>query len=142
VKEYELSGAVDKVIALSYATDSAQMQRFRDVFHPELEIGHYPPQELRALSSSFPVSYYIIGDTVRMKINGELPCSYVFENKQGRKKRQTLGFVENFFFKLCFGLKILLPLHPKILSQICTKFVTKTKKKILRNQLKSKQLLG
>jgi uncharacterized membrane protein YphA (DoxX/SURF4 family) len=78
LKEYESSGSVDKVIALSYVTDSTQMQWFHNVFYPQFEIKHYPPQELFALTSSFPVSYYITGDIVRMKIRGELPCSYVF----------------------------------------------------------------
>jgi hypothetical protein len=85
LKEYEPSGVVDKVIALSYVTDSAQMRRFRDVFNPRFEIKHYPPQALFAFTASFPVSYYITNDTVRMKINGELPCSYVFQRNLEKK---------------------------------------------------------
>jgi uncharacterized membrane protein YphA (DoxX/SURF4 family) len=78
LKQYERSGVVDKVIALSFAADTPAEKKFRSIFHPDFQIKNYPPKQLFRLTSQFPTSYYIQNDTVRLEIRGALPCGYIF----------------------------------------------------------------
>jgi uncharacterized membrane protein YphA (DoxX/SURF4 family) len=87
LKQYERSGVVDKVVALSYAADTLVEKKFRSIFHPGFQIKNYPPKQLFRLTSRFPTSYYIKNDTVRLEIRGLLPCGYVLLqqlNKYGK----------------------------------------------------------
>jgi hypothetical protein len=77
LKQYEQAGVVDKVVALSFATDTLAAEKFRSIFHPSFQIKNHHPKQLFRLTSQFPTSYYIRNDTVRLEIRGVLPCGYV-----------------------------------------------------------------
>ena len=81
LKQYERLGVADRVIALSFFTDSATMDRFNYLFAPNFEIKNHPPEQLFRLSNSFPVSYYIKNKTVQMEIRGLLPSGYLLRNE-------------------------------------------------------------
>ncbi|MDR1341320.1 MAG: hypothetical protein LBK58_14900 [Prevotellaceae bacterium] len=85
LKQYEASGTVDKVIALSLK-DSVGEKFFINTFQPGFTVQTYDPQTLLQLTNSFPTAYYIKNDTVKLEIHGELPCGYVFL-RQLRKMR-------------------------------------------------------
>ncbi|MDR1883465.1 MAG: DoxX family protein [Prevotella sp.] len=80
LKQYEPSGVVDKVIAVTLK-DSIGERFFETNFKPNFTIRHYDPQTLLRLTRSFPTAYYIKNDTVRMEISGELPCAPVLAGK-------------------------------------------------------------
>jgi hypothetical protein len=77
LKQYEPSGIVDKVIAVTLK-DSVKERFFINTFHPNFAIQTYDPQTLLRLTNNFPAAYYIKNDTVKLEIRGELPCGYVF----------------------------------------------------------------
>jgi uncharacterized membrane protein YphA (DoxX/SURF4 family) len=81
LKQYERSGVVDKVVALSFAADTLAEKKFRSIFHPDFQIKNYHPKQLSRLTSQFPTSYYIQNDTVRLEIRGVLPCGYIFSQQ-------------------------------------------------------------
>jgi hypothetical protein len=81
LKEYEKSGIVDKVIALSFATDTSAVHRFHDIFNPDFNIKDYQPKQLFRLTNQFPTSYYISNNTVKLEIGGILPCWYVLSRQ-------------------------------------------------------------
>jgi uncharacterized membrane protein YphA (DoxX/SURF4 family) len=81
LKQYERSGVVDKVVALSFAADTSAEKKFRHLFHPDFQIKNYPPKQLFRLTSQFPTSYYIQNDTVRLEIHGILPCAHVLRQQ-------------------------------------------------------------
>ncbi len=82
LKEYETSKIANKVIGLSFITDTAQVARFSQIFHPSFQIQHGTAQQLMKITDTFPVSYYITNDTIRMRIRGELPCAYVLQKQK------------------------------------------------------------
>ena len=79
LKQYERMGVVDRVIALSFTADSATIKKFGKIFLPNFPIKNYPPKQLFRLTNQFPVSYYIENSTIRMKIEGVLPCGYILQ---------------------------------------------------------------
>ena len=81
LKQYERLGVADKVIALSFETDSVTMEKFNDIFHPDFPIKNYPTKELFRLTNQFPVSYYIKNNIVKMEIRGFLPNGYLLRQK-------------------------------------------------------------
>jgi uncharacterized membrane protein YphA (DoxX/SURF4 family) len=80
LKQYEPSGTVDKVIAVTLK-DSIREQFFTNTFKPNFTVQTYEPQTLLRLTNNFPAAYYIKNDTVRLEIHGELPCWYVLSRK-------------------------------------------------------------
>jgi len=73
LKQYERFGVADKVIALSYKTDSVTMQKFKEIFNVNFEIINYPPEQFFRLNNKFPVSYYVENNIIKMEIHGLLP---------------------------------------------------------------------
>jgi uncharacterized membrane protein YphA (DoxX/SURF4 family) len=88
LKEYERLGMADRVIALSFAADSAPVQKFRRLFCPTFEVKSYPPRQLFRLTNDFPTSYYIKNDTVRLEIHGMLPCGYVLQKQLEKMQKK------------------------------------------------------
>jgi uncharacterized membrane protein YphA (DoxX/SURF4 family) len=84
LKQYEPSGIVDKVIAVTLK-DSTGEKFFISTFQPNFIVRTYDPQTLLRLTNTFPSAYYIKNDTVKLEIRGELPCGYVL-SRQLRKK--------------------------------------------------------
>jgi hypothetical protein len=84
LKQYEPSGVVNKVVALSFAADTVVVERFHRTFHPDFRIKNYPPKQLFQLTNQFPTSYYIKNDTVRLEIRGGLPCAYLLLQQLGK----------------------------------------------------------
>ena len=78
LKEYEQSGAVDKVIGLALG-DSIIEKEFTEIFKPNFPIKNYS-KELLHLTRTFPIAYYVRNDSIVMKFSGELPCSYMFKS--------------------------------------------------------------
>ncbi|MDR1169457.1 MAG: hypothetical protein LBK97_01315 [Prevotellaceae bacterium] len=76
LKQYEPSGIVDKVIAVTLK-DSIREKFFINTFQPDFTVQTYDPQTLLRLTNNFPSAYYIKNDTVKLEIRGELPCGYV-----------------------------------------------------------------
>jgi uncharacterized membrane protein YphA (DoxX/SURF4 family) len=77
LKEYERSGIADKVVALSFKTDTSSVNKFNNIFKPDFEIKIYPPKQLFQLTNQFPISYYIKNNKVKLEIHGVLPCWYI-----------------------------------------------------------------
>ncbi len=77
LKEYEQSGAVDKVIGLALG-DSIVEKKFMEIFKPNFTVKNYSKKLLR-LTNNFPTAYYIRNDSIVMEFLGELPCSYIFK---------------------------------------------------------------
>jgi uncharacterized membrane protein YphA (DoxX/SURF4 family) len=80
LKQYEKSGAVDKVIGLAWG-DSIGEKNLRDHFHPDFSITNCNPMTLFKITNRFPTAYYIRNNAVELVIHGELPCSYVLSSK-------------------------------------------------------------
>jgi uncharacterized membrane protein YphA (DoxX/SURF4 family) len=80
LKQYEPSGIVDKVIAVTLK-DSIKETFFSNTFKPNFTVQTYEPQTLLRLTNNFPTAYYVKNDTVRMEIHGELPSWYVLSRK-------------------------------------------------------------
>ncbi|MDR0371204.1 MAG: hypothetical protein LBH80_05055 [Prevotellaceae bacterium] len=87
LNRYESSGSVDKVIGIALE-DSIAEYRFKEIFKPEFSIRNYPAGTLFRLTNSFPVAYYIKNDSIMAELSGELPCSYVFIQKNGRTDKK------------------------------------------------------
>jgi uncharacterized membrane protein YphA (DoxX/SURF4 family) len=81
LKQYERLGVADKMLAMSYAADSATMRKFNDIFKPDFPIGNYTTKQLFRLTNQFPVSYYVENNVIRMEIRGLLPNGYLLRQK-------------------------------------------------------------
>jgi len=79
LKQYEISGAVDKVIGIALENPDAEKQ-FMEIFKPDFVIKNYPAETFFRIAKTFPRAYYIKNDSVMAALSGELPCSYVFMN--------------------------------------------------------------
>lgn len=77
LKEYEQSGIIDKVVALSFTTDASSVNKFNNIFKPDFEIKTYQPKQLFRLTNQFPVAYYVKNNEVKLEIHGVLPCWYI-----------------------------------------------------------------
>ncbi|MCL2040598.1 MAG: DoxX family protein [Bacteroidales bacterium] len=86
LKQYERLGVVDKVLALSFATDSTTMAKFNEIFHPDFQIINYSPKQIFRLTNQFPVSYYIKDNMIKMEIRGVLPCGYLLRQRLGKNR--------------------------------------------------------
>jgi uncharacterized membrane protein YphA (DoxX/SURF4 family) len=76
LKEYESSGAVDRVIGLAMG-DSIAEKRFVEIFKPNFSVINYSDELLR-LTNEFPTAYYIRNDSIVVQSSGEIPCTYIF----------------------------------------------------------------
>jgi len=81
LKQYEASGAVDKVIGIAMENPAAEKQ-FREFFKPEFQITDFSSNIVFRLTKTFPRAYYIRNDSLISVLSGELPCSYVFMRTQ------------------------------------------------------------
>jgi len=81
LKQYERLGVADRVIALSFETDSVIMTKFNEIFEPNFQIINYSPSQLFSLTDHFPVSYYIQHNVIKNEIRGMLPCGYLLTDK-------------------------------------------------------------
>ena len=84
LKQYERLRVADRILALSLETNSATMEKFADIFHPDFPIKNYPPTELFRLTNRFPVSYYVKDNVVLMEIRGILPSGYLLRQQLSR----------------------------------------------------------
>ncbi|MDR2836065.1 MAG: DoxX family protein [Bacteroidales bacterium] len=80
LKQYEPSGAVDKVIGLAWG-DSIAERQMKENFNPNFLLKNYSPIILFNLTNRYPTAYYIKNDTIKQVYRGELPCSYIFSKK-------------------------------------------------------------
>jgi hypothetical protein len=74
-------GIADKVLAISFAADSATMDKFNTIFQPEFQIVHYSPEQLFRLTNQFPTTYYVKNKNIIMEIQGILPCGYLLQQR-------------------------------------------------------------
>jgi len=81
LKQYEASGIADKVMALSYTVNTATMENFNNIFHPNFPIKNVSPRQLFKLTNQFPVLYYIENNIIKMEISGMLPCGYILQQE-------------------------------------------------------------
>ena len=81
LKQYERLGVADKIIGLSYAPDSAAIEKFNNIFNPNFPIKTTKPARLFQLTNQFPISYYVKDNTVKMEIRGILPCGYILKKE-------------------------------------------------------------
>lgn len=80
LKQYESAGVVDKVIALALG-EKEEEDFFRELFAPGFQLSNYQPETLFRLTNSFPTSYYIQNDTIKLVLSSSLPCSYLLSGK-------------------------------------------------------------
>lgn len=86
LKQYEKSGVVDKVIALTVNNDE-KSEEFKKLYEPNFEIKHIEKKDFIKISNSFPRSFFIENDTLQFTLSGELPSAYVLKDvldKRGR----------------------------------------------------------
>lgn len=81
LKQYERLEVADKIIAISYETDSANMKKFNEIFQPNFQIKNYPLKQFFKLTNKFPVSYYIKNNKIKIEIRGLLPTGYLLEKE-------------------------------------------------------------
>jgi len=81
LKQYESMNVVDKVVGISYFANPAGIQKFDSIFHPNFEIRTFHPVQLFDLTNTFPHSYYIKNNRIKMKIDGVLPCGYLLQHE-------------------------------------------------------------
>ena len=81
LKQYERLGVVDRILAFSYANNSATEEKFNELFKPNFQINNYPSKQLFRLTNRFPVSYYVKNNRIRMEIRGPLPCGLVMQGQ-------------------------------------------------------------
>lgn len=79
LKQYEKSGVVDKVIALTINNDE-KSEKFMKLYEPNFEIKHIEKSEFVKISNSFPRSFFIENDTLQFTLSGELPSAYVLKD--------------------------------------------------------------
>ena len=79
LKQYEQMGVVDKVVAISYITSSRVIAKFNSIFNPNFQIKNYHPKKLFELTNRFPISYYIQNNTIKMEVDGVLPCGFIMQ---------------------------------------------------------------
>ena len=87
LKQYERLGVADRVLALSYATDSATEARFNDIFKPNFQIKSYQAEQLFRLTNQFPVSYYVENSIIKLEIRGLLPNGYLLRQQLNKMDR-------------------------------------------------------
>jgi len=87
LKQYERLGVADRVLALSYATDSATRARFDDIFKPNFQIKSYRAEQLFRLTNQFPTSYYVENNTVKLEVRGLLPSGYLLRQQLSKMDR-------------------------------------------------------
>ena len=86
LKQYEKSGLVDKVIALT-VNDDDNREKFENNFEPNFEIRHIEKKDLTQLTRSFPRSFFIQNDTLQFTLSGELPSAYVLKDILDKKRK-------------------------------------------------------
>lgn len=79
LKQYEKSGVVDKVIALTVNNDE-KSEEFMKLYEPNFEIKHIEKKDFVKISNSFPRSFFIENDTLQFTLSGELPSAYVLKD--------------------------------------------------------------
>lgn len=79
LRQYKVN-SVDSVIAFATGSDSSK-QYFLTKFHPDFTIKDLPLDEMTKLTSKFPTSFYIVHDSIKAVIEGELPSHVIFENQ-------------------------------------------------------------
>lgn len=79
LKQYEKSGVVDKVIALTVNNDE-KSEEFKKLYEPNFEIKHIEKKDFIKISNSFPRSFFIENDTLQFTLSGELPSAYVLKD--------------------------------------------------------------
>lgn len=86
LKQYEKSGVVDKVIALTI-NDEEKSEEFKKLYEPNFEIKHIEKREFVKISNSFPRSFFIENDTLQFTLSGELPSAYVLKDVLDKRSR-------------------------------------------------------
>ena len=79
LKQYEKSGVVDKVIALT-VNNNEKSEKFMKLYEPNFEIKHIEKKDFIKISNSFPRSFFIENDTLQFTLSGELPSAYVLKD--------------------------------------------------------------
>ena len=86
LKQYEKSGVVDKVIALTINNDE-EREEFEKIFEPNFEIQHLEKKDFIKISRSFPRSFFIQNDSIQFTLSGELPSAYVLKKVLEKRAR-------------------------------------------------------
>ena len=82
LNRYEAAGVADRVVAFALADEAAE-RRFRREFEPRFEIRSRPADELSALTDVFPSAWYVRGDSVVLRLTGELPAACLLRDALG-----------------------------------------------------------
>lgn len=77
--QYDNKKYIDKLIGISKENSEAK-NNFIEFFNPSFEIIEIPEQEFYNISEEYPVTYFIINDSVIKVIRGEIPSAFFLKH--------------------------------------------------------------
>ena len=80
LQQYKKYKLVDRIVALGIGADSSK-QRFIKDFQPDFYIRDLDPRAMFRLTNLYPTAFFVLRDTIKAVVEGELPSPVVFKNE-------------------------------------------------------------
>jgi uncharacterized membrane protein YphA (DoxX/SURF4 family) len=84
LRQYKKSNTVDNVVSLATGSDSTKLF-FEQNFHPDFYVKNLSMEEMNKLTNSYPTTFYIKHDSIKVVIQGELPSHVLFKKQHNIK---------------------------------------------------------
>lgn len=78
LRQYQKTNTVDSIVV--FATGELKDKLiFEENFHPDFNIKDISHSEMDTLTTNYPTAFYIEHDTVKVILQSQLPCPYIFK---------------------------------------------------------------